>query len=153
MLPAPKSWTGPKRRRTASASVAEVEVDAAVGPGAWLEDFVHEKARWRRPESMVRHEGDADPDALRILKVHGISMEPELGERDRLVVDTARCVPAPGELFVLRDGTGLVVKRVGALTANGTLRLTSAHPDCPPCECRTGEVHIVGKVLWKVTRA
>ena len=32
-LPAPKPWTGPKRRRTASASVAEVE--AAAGPGAW----------------------------------------------------------------------------------------------------------------------
>ena len=94
-LPVPKPWTGPKRRRTASASVAEVEVEAAAGPGAWHEDFVHKKARWRRPESMVRHEGDADPDALRILKVHGISMEPELRERDRLVVDTARCVPAP----------------------------------------------------------
>ncbi len=80
-LLAPKLWTGPKRRRTASASVAE---------------------------------GDADPQALRILKVRGISMEPEFREGDRLVVDTARCVPAPGELFVLWDGTGLVVKRVEA---------------------------------------
>ncbi len=152
-LPAPKPWTGPKRRRTASASVAEVEVEAAAGPGAWHEDFVHEKARWRLPESMVRHEGDADPKALRILKVRGISMEPELREGDRLVVDTARCVPAPGELFVLWDGTGLVVKRVEALTAKGMLRLASAHPDYPPYECRADEVHIVGKVLWKVTRA
>ncbi len=152
-LPAPKPWTGPKRRRTAGASVAEVEVEAAAGPGAWHEDFVHEKARWRLPEAMVRHEGDADPDALRILKVRGISMEPELREGDRIVVDTARRVPAAGELFVLWDGTGLVVKRVEALTAEGRLRLASAHPDYPPYECRTDEVHIVGKVLWKVTRA
>ena len=60
---------------------------------------------------------------------------------------------APGALFALWDGTGLVVKRVEALTAKGTLRLASAHTDYPPCECHTDEVHIVGKALWKVTRA
>ena len=152
-LPAPKPWTGPKRRRTAGASVAEVEVEAAGGAGAWNDDFVHEKARWRLPEGMIRHEGDATPEALRILKVRGNSMEPELREGDRIVVDTARTVPAPGELFVLWDGTGLVVKRVEALTADGRLRLASAHPDYPPYERPADEVHVVGKVLWKVTRA
>ncbi len=80
-------------------------------------------------------------------------MEPELREGDRLVVDTARTVPAAGELFVLWDGTGLVVKRVEALAAKGTLRLVSAHSDYPAYERPADEVHIVGKVLWKVTRA
>ena len=152
-LPRPKPWTGPKRRRTAGASVREVEVEAAAGAGAWNDDFVHEKARWRLPEAMVRHEGDADPEALRILRVRGNSMEPELGDGDRIFVDTARTVPAAGELFVLWDGAGLVVKRVEALTAGGALRLVSAHPDYPPYERQADEVHIVGKVLWKVTRA
>ena len=152
-LPAPKPWTGPKRRRTAGACVPEVAVEAAAGAGAWNDDFVHEKARWRLPEAMVRHEGDATPEALRILKVRGNSMEPELREGDRLVVDTARTVPAAGELFVLWDGTGLVVKRVETLTAEGMLRLASAHPDYPPYERPADEVHVVGKVLWKVTRA
>ena len=54
---------------------------------------------------------------------------------------------------MLWDGTGLVVKRVEALTAEGRFRLASAHPDYPPYECRSDEVHVVGKVLWKVTRA
>ena len=130
-----------------------MEVEAAAGPGAWHDGFVHEKARWRLPEAMVRHEGDTDPDAVRILKVRGNSMEPEMRDGDRIVVDTARRVPAAGELFVLWDGTGLVVKRVEALTAEGRLRLVSAHPDYPPYECAAGEVHIVGKVLWKVVRA
>ena len=152
-LPAPRPWTGPKRRRTAGAAIPEMEVEAAAGPGAWHEDFVHEKARWRLPEAMVRHEGDADPDAVRILKVRGNSMEPEMRDGDRIVVDTARRVPAAGELFVLWDGTGLVVKRVEALTAQGRLRLVSAHPDYPPYECAADEVHIVGRVLWKVVRA
>ena len=79
----------------------------------------------------MRHEGDADPEALRILKVRGNSMEPQLREGDRIFVATARRVPADGELFVLWDGTGLVVKRVEALSA-GTLRLGAAHADYPP---------------------
>ena len=71
-----------------------------------------EKARGTRPDAMVRHEGDADPDAVRILKVRGSSMEPEMREGDRIVVDTARRVPATSELFVLCDGTGVVAKCV-----------------------------------------
>ena len=70
-----------------------------------------------------------------------------------LVLPDARTVPAAGELFVLRDGTGLVVKRVEALSTEGALRLVSAHPDYPPYERPADEVHIVGKVLWKITRA
>ena len=101
---------------------------------------------------MVRHEGDASPEALRILRVRGNSMEPELREGDRIVVDTARRVPAAGELFVLWDGTGLVVKRVEALGAGGTLRLASAHPDYPAYERPADEVHVVGKILWAIRR-
>ena len=167
-LPAPRPWKkkpGPGRPRTAP--VAEVVVEAAAGPGAWNEDFVLERGRWRLPEAMVRHEGDATPEALRILRVRGRSMEPELREGDRLVVDTARTVPALGELFVLWDGDGLVVKRVEPVRAPGAdadpgsesgaggarLRLVSANPDYPPYERPAEDVHIVGRVLWKVTRA
>ncbi len=40
---------------------------------------------------------------------------------------------------MLWDGTGLVVKRVEALTAEGALRLVSAHPDYPPYERKRNE--------------
>ena len=50
-LPAPKPWrkagagkTAGRRPRTAS--VAQMEVEAAAGPGAWNDEFVLEKARW-----------------------------------------------------------------------------------------------------------
>ena len=166
-LPPPKPWKRGKRRRGPHAAVAEMEVEAAAGPGAWNEDFVLEKARWQHPEGMIRHEGDADPSSLRILRVRGNSMEPELGEGDRLVVDTARRMPGAGELFVLWDGDGLVVKRVepvheppgekgdGREDGRGPprLRLLSANPDYPAYVRRADDIHIVGKVLWKVTRA
>ena len=60
----------------------------------------------------LRHECGANRDNLKILKVRGNSMEPEMREGDRVVVDTARRQPAIGELFVLSDGTGVVVKPV-----------------------------------------
>ncbi len=154
-LPAPKPWTG-KRKKTpapALATVMEVEVEASAGPGAFAEEFVQERARWRLPEVMVRHEGHADPDALRILRARGNSMEPELRDGDRVVVDTARRIPVTGELFVLWDGTGLVVKRVAGLSADGMLSLLSANPDYPAYECRAEEAHIFGQVAWKFTRA
>ena len=102
---------------------------------------------------MIRHEGGASPADLRILRVRGNSMEPEMGDGDGVVVDVSRRLPATGEIFVLWDGTGLVVKRVEALSASGALRLVSAHPDYPSYERSAYEIHIVGKVLWKVTRA
>ena len=84
--------------------------------------------------------------------VRGNSMKPELREGDRLGVDTARRVPATGELFVLWDGTGLVVKRVEPVHESRPpkLRLISASPANPALAC---DIHIADKVLWKVTRA
>ena len=156
-LPAPKPWKGKRRKPlpggAALATVSEVEVEASAGPGAFAEKFVQEKARWRLPDLMVRHEGHADPDALRILRVRGESMEPEMRDGDRIVVDTARRVPATGEMFVLWDGTGLVVKRVAGLSPDGMLSLLSANPAYPAYDCRADEAHIVGKVVWKFTRA
>ena len=103
----------------------------------------------------MRHEGDAGPEALRIIRVRGISMEPEMRDGDRIVVDTARRVPATSELFVLWDGTGLVVKRIELVHEKGTpsLRLLSGHANYPPYTRSADEIHIVGEVLRKLTRA
>ena len=81
---------------------------------------------------MVRHEGGADPESLRILRVRGNSMEPEMRDGGR-VADTARQNPVTGELFALWDGNGLVVKCVEAIGGEpARLRLISANADYPP---------------------
>ena len=128
--------------------VPEMEVEAAAGGGAVVGECVDETARWYLPEAMVRHEGDADPKALRILRVKGDSMVPEMHEGDRLLVDTAKRRPATGELFVLFDGTGLVVKRIETVPGEARLRLLSANPTYAPYTAFGAEVHIVGKVVW-----
>ena len=105
--------------------ILEVAVEAAAGGGGGK--LVEEKARWYLPEAMVRHEGDADPKKLRILRVRGDSMEPEMREGDWGLVDTARRLPATGKLFVLFDSNGLVVKRVEREPGEARLRLVSAN--------------------------
>ena len=86
----------PRRRPPLGAPLAaipEIEVTAGAGPGALNEEFAAEKACWYLPESMVRHESGADPEHLRILRVRGNSMEPEMSEGDRLMVDNRPACP------------------------------------------------------------
>ena len=137
------------------AGIPEVEVEVSAGPGALAGEYVSEKARWFLPEGMIRHEGGAVPDAIRVLRVRGESMEPELSEGDRLLVDTSKRVPATGEMFVLWDGNGLVVKRVERIADTGGepgLLLKSTHADYADYTASAGDIHIVGKVLWTVRK-
>ncbi len=165
--PARRKAAGPKKRRQETgqgpergpvplAAIPEVDVEASAGPGALAGEYVAERARWFLPDGMIRHEGGASPGAIRALRVRGDSMEPELSEGDRLLVDTARRVPETGEMFVLWDGAGLVVKRVERLPAGDDapprLRLKSANPGYDDYTCLADEVHIVGKVLWTLRR-
>ena len=136
------------------AGVPELDVAAAAGGGAFNADAAVEKARWYLPEAMLRHEGGARPEDLRILRVQGDSMEPLLREGDRLLVDVARRTPGTGEMAVLWDGTGLVVKRVEIVSGEDPprLRLLSANPDYSVYTCLAEEAHVVGKVMWMVRR-
>ena len=68
---------------------------------------------------MIRYEAGAAPGAICVLRTRGESREPEFSGGDRLLVDTARRVPETGEMFVLWDGSGLVVKRVEQVHAHG----------------------------------
>ena len=139
-------------------AVREVTVEVSAGAGASAQEFVSETALWHWPENMIRHEAGAEPGSLRILRVRGNSMEPELREGDRIVVDVSRRLPATGETFVLWDGIGLVVKRVEVVRGDAAddepprLRLISANPDYAPYSCLAQDAHILGKVLWVVRR-
>ena len=128
-LPPPKPWKRSKRRNAGdSGAVTEVEVEAELG--AWNEESVLEKGRRQLPEGMIRQEGDVHPEALRLIKVRGDSLEPELHAGARVVVDTARRLPVTGEFFVFWDGDGPVVKRIGLAPGDGLakLRLHCANP-------------------------
>ena len=128
---------------------------AAAGDGAITGENPPEVARWGLPEAMLRHEGGAAPDNLRILRARGDSMEPLVGEGDRLIVDVSRRRPATGEMAVLWDGLGLVVKRIEAVSGSdpAELRLISANPVYAPYAVPAQDVHMVGKVVWVLRKA
>ena len=136
-------------------SVPEIEVAAAAGGGAISGEDPPEIARWSLPEAMLRHEGGAVPDNLRILRARGDSMEPLVGEGDRLIVDISRRTPATGDLAVLWDGLGLVVKRIEAVSGSepAEVRLISANPVYAPYAVPAQDVHMVGKVVWVLRKA
>lgn len=137
------------------AEIPEVEVDAAAGGGTTGADNPPEIARWSLPEDMLRHEGGASPENLRILRARGDSMEPLVGEGDRLIVDISHRVPATGEMAVLWDGLGLVVKRIEPVPGSdpAELRLVSANPIYEPYAVPAQDVRMVGKVVWVLTKA
>ena len=130
------------------------EVAAGAEFLALNEDVTRETAQWFLLDTMLRQEGGAKPDDLRIITVRGDSMEPLLSEGDRLFIDTARKLPTIGELCELWDGNGLVLKRVESVqgTEPPQLRLISANPNYAPYTCLAGEARIVGKVLWTFRR-
>lgn len=82
-------------------------------------------------------------------------MEPLVGEGDRLIVDVSRRVPATGELAVLWDGLGLVVKRVEAVAGSdpAALRLISVNPVYVPYAIPVQDVHMVGRIVWMLRKA
>ena len=130
-------------------------MDAAAGPGAIAGEHIEERARWHLPEAMIRYEAGGDVDAVRVLRVRGVSMEPELSDGDRLLIDTSKQHPVAGELFVLWDGSGLVVKRVEIdrdERGEPALRLKSTNPEYVDYMVRAEDAHIVGKVLWTVRK-
>ena len=81
-------------------------MEVSARPGALAEEFVSETARWHWPENMIRHEGGAAPENLRILRVRGISMESEMRDGDRVVVDVSCRLPATARRSSFGTATG-----------------------------------------------
>ena len=102
---------------------------------------------------MLRHECGSTPDDLHILRAHGDSIEFTV-EADRLVVDVLRRWPATGNLAVLWDWLGPVVKRVEAVSGSNPaeFRLTSPNPVYEPYAVSAHDLHMVGMVVWVIEK-
>ena len=109
------------------------------------------------PFSVTYHDTVEEPANLRIIRVYDDSMEPDIREGDRVVVDLSHQQPAAGGTFLLRLGDELVVRQVEAADGDGEdepprLRLIPANPGYAPSTCLARDVRGIGKVVWVVRR-
>ena len=160
---APKRKPQKRRRRTVPtpvpgaplAAIPEMAVEASAGPGAVGEEFTAETARWYLPEGMIRHESDADPGNIRVLRTRGDSMEPLISGRRPAA--GRRHPPRPRHR---RDGCAVGRRRPRrqagrspaprrAATAQADLRQLRNYE---PYTCLAEDAHIVGRVLWSLRR-
>ena len=72
-----------------------------------------------------------------------------------MAVDVPRRLPATGDLFVLWDGSWLVVKRIETVCGDGPPRLRPrfANPDYTSDAGGAEAAHIVDTVVWTISRA
>ena len=90
------------------------------------------------------HEGD-----LRVVCARGDSMEPTIGDKDYLLVNTAEKEPKDGHIYVIRSCDMLWVKRIQRLL-DGSLLLISDNKIYPPMPLKLDEasdIEIIGKVV------
>lgn len=134
--------------------IAEIDVRASAGPGAFHEGLEETKVTWLFPEAMVRHEFRAPPKELRMITVDGDSMEPLLSSGDRILIDTSQRVPVPPGIFVIWDGMGLVAKRVEHIPHSDPPKvlIKSINPEYQAYERIAEEVNVVGRVVWLARR-
>lgn len=125
--------------------VYDVEVSAGNGQIAYDETplchFAYRKD-WLNEREL--HEGD-----LRVVCARGDSMEPTIGDKDYLLVNTAEKEPKDGHIYVIRSCDMLWVKRIQRLL-DGSLLLISDNKIYPPMPLKLDEasdIEIIGKVV------
>jgi phage repressor protein C with HTH and peptisase S24 domain len=129
--------------QAAAVQVPVIDAVASAGPGGLVEED-REAGRAMIDPAIVRSLGLKARD-LSMITAQGESMAPTILPGDRLLVDRADRRPgAQGDVFVIRAGGALMVKRVAR--QGRTLSVTSDNPAHPGVAA--GDVEIVGRVAW-----
>ena len=120
-------------------------VRAAAGPGeAVFEEAADFGITIKRPVLP----GWIRPSGLICIRATGDSMEPTLYEGDLIILDRSQTEPVAKEMFVVRDGDGLVIKRLKRVGRGW--RLVSDNPAYSARKVGK-EDRIIGRVAWTGT--
>jgi SOS-response transcriptional repressor LexA len=91
-----------------------------------------------------------DPHKLRAFQIKGMSGEPMFFEDDIVIVDISVTEPINRELFAVLFNGEPCVKQL--LYRGGQWYLHSINPDFGPVNVRSGEVRIIGRVVYQPGR-
>ena len=131
-------------RFPATREVDQIDLAVAAGAGAEAEDEQVTERLTFRLDWLKSH--GLDPAHCTVVKVQGESMEPTLPEGSAILVDRRRRRRRAGGIFVVRTGTGAVVKRLGK-DASGGWQLLSDHPTWDPTPW-PDDAAVIGEVKW-----
>ena len=147
--------------RTSSNEVAEIDVYAGAGGGGVALTAYDNNGRsaeairdhWVVPEAVISGLLRSASKHLRAFEVVGDSMLPTLQPGDRVFVDTRRTEPNPEGVFVLYDGSTVVVKSLQIIRGSDPLkiRVISDNPKYPAYEVLAEETHIIGRFVGRFT--
>lgn len=103
---------------------------------AFRSDFLHRKG---------------NPDDMVLMRVGGDSMQPEIMDKDIVLLDQGKRDLRPGPIFAVGFEDAIYLKRVDKLP--GKIILKSANPAYAPVELdireQNGEsFHVIGQVIW-----
>jgi phage repressor protein C with HTH and peptisase S24 domain len=91
-----------------------------------------------------------DPQSLRAFQVKGMSGEPMFFEDDIVVVDISDTKPINRELYALLFDNEACIKQM--IYRGGQWYLHSINPEFGPINVRSGELKIVGRVVYQPGR-
>lgn len=120
-----------------SAGSGSFETSAAIGRDyAFRRDFIQRKGN---PNDMV------------LMRVSGDSMEPEVCDKDVVLIDQSKKDILPGSMFAVGFEECIYLKRIDSLP--GKVILKSANPAYPPVELDVRgdlaeQFRVIGRVLW-----
>ena len=131
------------------------ELDARAGGGEEPDDQGPARiADWGFPAIWLVGVAGPGPSHIHVIEVQGNSMEPSLSPGDKVVVDRGQTEPSPPGYFVLRDGSGIVVKQIEHVPDSKPPRVTvkSVNRDYGTCERRIDKISIIGRVVAAIRR-
>lgn len=130
------------------------DIESAAGHASIIDDFMETNEEgWQFTPAIIdrlSHDGIAH---LRLIKVRGDSMSPQLENGDVIMINLADQNAQTAGTFVLDDGQGLVVKyleMIAPQTADEPqkIRICSMNSAYSPYRRAFENIRIIGRVIW-----
>ncbi|MGV6875891.1 LexA family transcriptional regulator [Pseudochelatococcus sp. B33] len=163
--PKAKSSTGHGHELTPGA-IVEVETRAGAGAGGYLTqgwtsdgrttyeaDAV--RAEWILPQSFVRDELHLTFGKTEIIGIRGDSMEPDLSDGDRVLIDRTDTNLRQGGIFAVSDNGEIIIKQVELIRDSDPLQIlcTSRNERYRPITLTLDDgTFVIGRVAARISR-
>lgn len=160
-----KSKDGPNHQMTPGA-IVEIDVRAGAGGGGYVtegnsSDGVNTysadavRAEWILPPSFVRDELRLTFGRTEIIAIRGDSMEPDLRDGDRVLIDRTDTNLRQGGIFAVSDAGEIIVKQVELVRDSDPLQIicTSRNDRYRPVTLTLDDgTFIIGRVAARISR-